>query len=299
VKKQTIDQYTIEDAIKILGDDYQSKGLHIYMDTGKIKRNFFSAPFRPNDYSIVVILSGKVTYVLNLLCFYAEPNTVLIISPRTIVQILEMDTNLEMIVISFTVDFLRNNFIDKNEFNAISFFASKEVANFKIEKGDLEIFISLSRQLKKENRKPSLFPFRTEIIQYTFSTIIYRIAAQYRLACKRDPLQIKRKEELGLAFFNILNENFKLHKKVRYYSDAMFITPGHLTKLLKAVTGKTAGELINDAIIFEAKVLLSNSKLSISQISSDLNFIEQSIFGKFFKRQTGLSPSEYRKADNR
>ncbi|PUV24528.1 helix-turn-helix domain-containing protein [Sphingobacterium athyrii] len=63
---------------------------------------------------------------------------------------------------------------------------------------------------------------------------------------------------------------------------------GHLAKVLKEVTGKTTVELINDAILFEAKVLLSTSELSISQIASELDFMEQSILGIFLKGTQGL-----------
>lgn len=81
------------------------------------------------------------------------------------------------------------------------------------------------------------------------------------------------------------------------FEPATTLNTGHLAKVLKEVTGKTTVELINDAILFEAKVLLSTSELSISPIASELDFMEQSIFGKFFKRHTGTSPSQYRNID--
>lgn len=72
------------------------------------------------------------------------------------------------------------------------------------------------------------------------------------------------------------------------FEPATTLNTGRLAKVLKEVTGKTTVELINDAILFEAKVLLSTSELSISQIASELDFMEQSILGIFLKGTQGL-----------
>jgi AraC-like DNA-binding protein len=74
----------------------------------------------------------------------------------------------------------------------------------------------------------------------------------------------------------------------------LYVTPKHLTETVKEMTGKTAGEWIDDAIILEAKVLLRNSGTGIAQVANLLNFPDQSSFGKFFKKHTGYAPTEFR-----
>ena len=93
----------------------------------------------------------------------------------------------------------------------------------------------------------------------------------------------------------ILENNFKKERSVQFYADKLFVTTGHLTKVLKDVGGKTAGELIDDAVIMEARILLANPSLTITQVADELQFTDQSIFGKFFKKKIGSSPSKYRK----
>jgi len=298
LKESNVEIYSLNDVIRIMGTNHQSDGLHIYTDTEILQWRKFQKPYRPDYYTIVIMAAGKVTYQLNMSCFSAQTNSVIIISPATVVQVVEMDEDVEMFALSFTTGFFRNSAMDKNNFNAIAFFASKEIVNFQIEASEREDIISLIKQLKKLNSDTTISLFRAEIIQYTFNSMIYRIAAQFKIATQHKSLQIKRKEEMALRFFNLLKENFNAQRKVSYYANALFITPGHLTKTLKEVSGKTARELIDDAILFEARVLLSNSKLSISQIAIILGFSEQSILGKFFKKLTGLSPTDYRKSNN-
>jgi AraC family transcriptional activator of pobA len=103
-----------------------------------------------------------------------------------------------------------------------------------------------------------------------------------------------RKQELNLLFQNLVFNHYKEHRTVQYYADALFVSPKHLTETVKEVTGKTAGEWIDDAVVLEAKVLLRNHEISVAEVAGQVNFPEQSSFGKYFKKHTGLSPSEYR-----
>lgn len=57
----------------------------------------------------------------------------------------------------------------------------------------------------------------------------------------------------------------------------------------------TAGEWIENYVTMEAKMLLKTTDLTIQQISAQLNFANQSFFGKYFKNQTGMSPTDYRR----
>lgn len=87
---------------------------------------------------------------------------------------------------------------------------------------------------------------------------------------------------------------YRKERKVLYYADKLHLSASYLSTVIKRVSGKTAAEWIDDYVILEAKALLKSTKLTIQQISDELNFSSQSFFGKYFKRITGLSPKEYR-----
>ena len=81
---------------------------------------------------------------------------------------------------------------------------------------------------------------------------------------------------------------------MNFYAEKLFVTPKHLSAVLKEISGKTAGEWIDHRVILEAKLLLRTTGMNIQEISVALNFSNQSFFGKYFKHLTGLSPREYR-----
>lgn len=72
------------------------------------------------------------------------------------------------------------------------------------------------------------------------------------------------------------------------------ITTKYLSVAVKNVSGKTAGQWLDDYIILEAKSLIKTTDMTIQQISDELNFPSQSFLGKFFKREVGMSPKQYR-----
>jgi AraC-like DNA-binding protein len=79
------------------------------------------------------------------------------------------------------------------------------------------------------------------------------------------------------------------------YAEMLFVTPNHLNALCNAATGKSAGELIRDRILLEAKRLLVNSSLTITEIAYQLNFEDNSYFSRFFRKYTGVAPEGFRR----
>lgn len=99
---------------------------------------------------------------------------------------------------------------------------------------------------------------------------------------------------LSEAFLRMAQEHFRENRFVDFYANALEVTSKHLSRTVKAQTGFTALEWLERFIILEAQVLLKSSNLHIQQIADQLHFPSQSVFGKFFKKATGLSPREFR-----
>ena len=79
-----------------------------------------------------------------------------------------------------------------------------------------------------------------------------------------------------------------------FYADKLCLTPKYLSSVIHEVSGKFAGEWIDDHVVTLAKSLLTSSMKTIQEISYDLNFTTPSSFTKYFKRITGDTPREYR-----
>lgn len=103
-----------------------------------------------------------------------------------------------------------------------------------------------------------------------------------------------RGNELKNQFLALVISSSREHRQVAYYADKLCVTPRHLTMTLQRILGRTAKEWIDDYVTLEVKILLRSSSLSIQEIADHLNFPDQSYLGRFFKHQTGMSPSRYR-----
>jgi AraC family transcriptional activator of pobA len=96
-------------------------------------------------------------------------------------------------------------------------------------------------------------------------------------------------------FRNLIEANFSSLKFPKQYAALLYITPNHLNALCKDLINKSAGQLIRDRIILEAKRLLINLDLSVAQIAEKLDFKDQSYFIKFFKKHEEITPEKFRK----
>jgi AraC family transcriptional activator of pobA len=92
----------------------------------------------------------------------------------------------------------------------------------------------------------------------------------------------------------LLSQHIYEKQKIADYAELLEISPNHLNKCVKITLGKSAHDLLKEMLLLEAKFLLKQSNLNISEIAFKIGRNEISDFGRFFKAQTGMSPSEYR-----
>ena len=110
------------------------------------------------------------------------------------------------------------------------------------------------------------------------------------------PTMDVHKKELADKFFYLIMQHYKENREVAFYAKELCITPKYLTTIIKAVSGKSAKDWILEYIILEIKALLRDSSLNIQEIVVKTNFANQSSLGRFFRKHTGMSPSEYRRS---
>ena len=95
-------------------------------------------------------------------------------------------------------------------------------------------------------------------------------------------------------FIKLVSENYTRQRQVLFYADHLCMSPKYLSKLVKDVSGKSAPEWIDSYVLLEAKHLLKYSNMSIKEIVFRLNFSNQTVFYKYFKAHTGMTPTDYR-----
>ena len=134
--------------------------------------------------------------------------------------------------------------------------------------------------------------YRDELISSTFHTLMVLLST-YRYE-QLDGMQDAGRQ-LSLRFNEALIEHYRESREVGFYARMFHLSPKYFSTLIKQETGYGAGEWIDRYVVLQAKALLRRMRnLSIQEITDRLGFSEQASFSRFFKRNTGMSPTEYR-----
>jgi len=132
----------------------------------------------------------------------------------------------------------------------------------------------------------------TEIIQGLLFILLKKIQKLFFGAVAERT--IKRQIVIFKKFRNLVEQNFIRQLTLTEYADMLNVTSHYLNNSVKASCNKTASDIIKERIILEAKQLLQFSGKTISEISAILSFKDSSYFSRFFKKNTGFSPLEFR-----
>ncbi|MBQ6963328.1 MAG: helix-turn-helix transcriptional regulator [Paludibacteraceae bacterium] len=104
-----------------------------------------------------------------------------------------------------------------------------------------------------------------------------------------------RGEQLMQDFLELVAAHGTTERSISFYAEKTFLTPNHLSAIVKRQSGQTVMQWVNQRTLLEAKILLANTDSSIGEIASRLGFDEETSFCRFFKRETNCTPLEYRK----
>jgi len=250
-------------------------------------------PYRSDGYIVGVCTRGTAQVEVNLQVYEANPGVMLLATPFHVLRIYERSDDFLCRFIVFSKAFLIENNINSHFLESFSYFKSASIPVIYMDSPDakviLDIFLLIQQKLEREEH-----PYRVEISRSIFITLLYEIQSIYEKQNQILKSKQNRKQKLNILFQELVFHHFKKHRNVQYYANELYLSPKHLTETIKEVTGKTAGDWIDDAVILEAKVLLRDHEISIARVADFFHFPDQSTFGKFFKKQTGVSPSDYR-----
>lgn len=255
--------------------------------------NLLSFPLRVEAFVIGVCIKGSMKISVNMTEWTVSGNVCVFSLPENIIGSNEVSDDCEGVLIAISVDYLRNMNIDLKSilqyYTIVRIYPSTNVTDSEMAKlkqiCDLIIdALSDGECIRKE-----------EVVKSLFAALVFKCCDQLdRQGLQGASLKNKSKEYYFIRFMELLLSDFRIYRKVEYYSDRLGITPKYLSALIKAISGSSAAEWIDEYTIAEASVLLRFSDKTIQQIADNLNFPSQSFFSKYFKQHTGKSPSEYR-----
>ncbi|WP_299250247.1 AraC family transcriptional regulator [uncultured Cytophaga sp.] len=248
-------------------------------------------PHKHSFYHLIFFTKGSGFHSIDFDRFNIQKNHIYFMIPGQ-VHTWEFKGELEGYVVNFSDAFFKSFLLRSDYIESFSFFSGIASA----------CVLNLSKDQGQE-------------VQGTFEELIIQSATSHmhrwdmiRVLLLKIFITLEQKNNedvlIGVSSYNVaLLKNFrklieKNYKKLRLpmeYADLLYITPNHLNALCKDQLGIAAGEIIRNRIILEAKRMLINQQISISEIAYELNFKDNSYFSKFFKKQVGIVPEEFRK----
>lgn len=255
---------------------------------------FNPEPRRSETYSISLLKKGNLEIQTGLLSQTIMGPAMVALGPTVVRSLKEGKEQPVMEIIFFTDDYLlanRSNVFYMMEFD---FFENDELHTLNLTPEQAQK-IERIYNLIKETLATHHF-HQQEIIRSYIFILIHELNAFHKIKNNDNSNFIEKMSPVLINFKKLLNKEYRHERSVNFYAGKLNMTPKHLSDLLKKQTGKTAGEWIDEVIILEAKVLLQNKSLPVAEISDALHFSDQSVFGKFFKTHTSLTPLQYRKS---
>lgn len=251
----------------------------------------YSEPFKTDMTTAIIYEQGSADIKINTKEYHIQPQSVLIIPNDQILQSIHHSDDLKSKIILMSRSFSDSLFTNFGEILPLrSAILKNPITKIENEENVFGQFFQLLKNIAASPRKE----FKLESARHLTLAMFYGYSH-----CKHEVNENcsphTRQKEILSQFTELVEKHYKKERELTFYAEKMFITPKHLSQAIKEFTNRNALNIIEEYVISEAKSMLLSTAMSIQQISDELNFSSQSVFGKYFRRVTGTSPSDYRK----
>ncbi len=277
-----------------IGDDF------FVMDV-KLTENHspLSHPCRFDGFMVIYCVSGHIKLNVNLEEYELRENMLFLYMPGNLIRINELvDTRKEdmhYICMAMSREFVGGLMLDANKIftKNLALIDNPCISLVEKEKNQLCSHVNLIIDVLK-----SEMHYKSESVSSLIASVFYFLASVWPGKVERSGLAGRnvssRSRVMFERFIKLVSEYHTVHRNVGFYADRLCLTPKYLSRVIKETTGRSAPEWIDAYVILEAKNLLKYSGKAIKEIVYQMSFPNQSVFYKFFKARTGMTPTEYR-----
>lgn len=224
---------------------------------------------------LLLFMSGEADVHLDLEQYHFERGTVILTTPDVILEFERIGRDVEVCGIAMKEDVQ----------------VTERIVT-KVSAKDSELLLRMMYLLWD---MAALSPYRREAVLQMVRVMVADV--QYIKQASDNSVNktaISRHQELFQQFKTQVSHHCERERNIPYYADLLRITPHHLSAVISRASGRSAMYWINRAVVLRAKVLLRTSGLLTYEIAERLHFANPPAFNNFFKRETGLTPNEYR-----
>lgn len=287
--KEKIPTYSI---CNLVDDDHSFQDILVYDLPDFISSHqHLVFPHRHSFYQVLYVVEGAGKHIIDFETYTVKAGSLYCMAPGQVHTWL-FEGPVKGYLINFNESFFSSFLLNSRYLSDFPFFSgNSKYGVYYLPDGIITSIIPYFESLLREQEQNNLHKndvMRISLLQLCLC-ISRRLAIQYTTNGNTNNYNILRN------FEKLIEQNFLRLKLPKEYAELLFITPNHLNAVCKQAVGKSAGEMIRDRVLLEAKRSLVNSNESISEIAYKLNFEDNSYFTKFFKKYAVVTPEDFRK----
>ncbi|MCM1522067.1 MAG: helix-turn-helix domain-containing protein [Muribaculaceae bacterium] len=260
----------------------------------------YGGPLRIDGMSWLLCLEGGMELDINLTPCTLGPNCLVVTTPGSIINVKGLlSGKIDCYALFVSSDFMRDINFDLNVISSFRPAGQTHEPMMELSPDDVDRLRKYFDLLRLNPTMEGTSMYAKPIARCLIAALTYQMMGIYNTRIKDIPKetpQNSRRMSYVHSFMDLVHRYHRRERSVAFYADHLFISPKYLSLIIKEQTGRSAAQIIDSFVILEAKNLLRFSGKNIQQVAYELNFPNQSSFGKYFKHLTGMSPSEYQRS---
>lgn len=252
------------------------------------------------DFSMIVFCKdGSMQINLNNIVYKLSEGDMLFCMPSVIISDVHYSEDVNVQILGLSISFVNRIVHGEHE---LTYAFSEIHANPMRRLGpdcEHKVEFLMYKELINEKINDEKGFFRKKILNHIFSAMFCDILAEVTAGMQGNAvmcgIETKRAYYLFKRFLKELSKDDGRHRTLGYYADLLCYTPKYVSLVVKQVSGRTAMSWINGHVMEQIKYHLLHSDKSIKEISELFDFPNMSFFGKYVKRNIGISPTAYRR----
>lgn len=266
------------------------KGELFISGNGKLK-GVYQRLIKIYDPLLFFCRKGKGVLMIDLKECEVKENTLVFLMPGSIVSCPKRTEDLEFSVIVSSGELL-HEISFRFDLAYLGYLKNNLCIQFPEESVErIMVFFDATTKLYEEREHAFRIPMFKNIMQCFLMDVYEKVFRPLNTVSERN---YNRSESLFKNFIQLVHENYINEREVSFYADKLCITARYLSSVVNSVSGHTPKEIIDSFVVLEIKALLQSTDLSMQEIANQLHFPDQSFFGRYFKKHTGVMPSRYR-----
>lgn len=268
--------------------------LPYYISSGNPIPEFPETSFRVDYYAVCVCVEGQIEIEIDNLQYHLSENEFLVLAPSTVLRFVQTNGELRMRLLLFDKNFLLKNIADPFFLDKMGLFTGRSFCVIRSNGDDANRIFSLMEYLKEVSERNGRYTL--DLVRTLIFNVLLEVA---EIVVNEKQTSDKTLEEGNCLFFRFMElvcKHVGQHKDVAYYADCLSVSNKYLIAVVKRGAGKTPHQIIDEYILKEALALLGNPEKTVSDVAYAIGFNSVSAFGRFFKKHSYVSPSEYRRA---